>query len=128
MPSNFVLPSATTPHACTCACRDAAAAPRPGSSVPPSRTKTIAVASHCPPELLPQPPTAPWTIDDFTLLRKLYEGSLSVVCQVGVQDCHRAGKVWRTGSRTLQGTNPALMKENVEGYEHWARGRQAQYL
>ncbi|GLC40178.1 hypothetical protein PLESTB_000259600 [Pleodorina starrii] len=46
-----------------------------------SRTKTIAVASHCPLELQPQPPGAPWTIDDFSLLKKLYEGSLSVVCQ-----------------------------------------------
>ncbi|KXZ50156.1 hypothetical protein GPECTOR_17g792 [Gonium pectorale] len=60
----------------------AAAVPRHGSSTaPPARTKTIAVASHCPMELQPQPPSASWTIDDFTLLKKLYEGSLSVVCQ-----------------------------------------------
>ncbi len=45
------------------------------------RTKTIAVASHCPAELQPQPAAAAWTIDDFSLLKKLYEGSLSVVCQ-----------------------------------------------
>lgn len=48
---------------------------------PPARTKTIAVASHCPAELQPSPPSASWTIDDFHLLKKLYEGSLSVVCQ-----------------------------------------------
>lgn len=83
IPKNSLLPSVATPHAHTYVFRDSAVGPRPGSSVPPSRTKTIAVASHCPPELLPQPPTAPWTIDDFTLLKKLYEGSLSVVCQVG---------------------------------------------
>ncbi|KAG2492832.1 hypothetical protein HYH03_008987 [Edaphochlamys debaryana] len=56
-------------------------APRHGSGGPPARTKTIAVASHCPPELQPQPATASWTIEDFALLKKLYEGSLSVVCQ-----------------------------------------------
>ncbi|KAG2443327.1 hypothetical protein HYH02_009393 [Chlamydomonas schloesseri] len=49
--------------------------------MPPARTKTIAVASHCPAELQPSPPSASWTIDDFHLLKKLYEGSLSVVCQ-----------------------------------------------
>ncbi|GIL79147.1 hypothetical protein Vretimale_16686 [Volvox reticuliferus] len=47
----------------------------------PGRTKTIAVASHCPIELQSQPSPASWTIDDFSLLKKLYEGSLSVVCQ-----------------------------------------------
>ncbi|GLI65800.1 hypothetical protein VaNZ11_009421 [Volvox africanus] len=54
-----------------------------GAALPsgPGRTKTIAVASHCPPELQPQSPSASWTIDDFSLLKKLYEGSLSVVCQ-----------------------------------------------
>ncbi|GIL61317.1 hypothetical protein Vafri_15706 [Volvox africanus] len=54
-----------------------------GAALPsgPGRTKTIAVASHCPPELQPQPSSASWTIDDFSLLKKLYEGSLSVVCQ-----------------------------------------------
>ncbi|GFR49106.1 hypothetical protein Agub_g10901, partial [Astrephomene gubernaculifera] len=68
----------------------AAAAAAPSTSTPlppppqpaqPSRTKTIAVASHCPPELQPQPPGASWSIEDFALLRKLYEGALSVVCQ-----------------------------------------------
>ncbi len=33
-------------------------------------TRTIAVASHCPEDLL----TQQWTVDDFVLLRKLYEG------------------------------------------------------
>lgn len=41
------------------------------------KTKTIAVASHCPEEIL----TQQWSVDDFNLLRKLYEGNLSVVCQ-----------------------------------------------
>lgn len=45
-------------------------------AAPQERTKTIAVASHCPEDMYAQA----WSIDDFVLLRKLYEGALSVVC------------------------------------------------
>ncbi|KAJ9522961.1 hypothetical protein QJQ45_023759 [Haematococcus lacustris] len=41
------------------------------------QARTIAVASHCPEDLM----SPLWSVDNFVLLRKLYEGSLSVVCQ-----------------------------------------------
>eukprot|EP00798_Chlamydomonas_sp_ICE-L_P017485 gene17485-23790_t len=40
-------------------------------------TMTISVAAHCPPQLV----TENWEVENFSLLRKLYEGNVSVVCQ-----------------------------------------------
>ncbi len=46
------------------------------SAAPHESTKTIAVAGHCPEDMAAQR----WSVDDFILQRKLYEGALSVIC------------------------------------------------
>ncbi|MEW5307351.1 MAG: hypothetical protein WDW36_009755 [Sanguina aurantia] len=58
-----------------------------------SRTRTIAVASHCPEDIA----TPIWSVEGFTLLKKLYEGNLSVVCQAvhRVSGRHVALKIYK---------------------------------